>query len=54
MATNFSIDPKQFRSALGSFATGVTVITTVDAEGHDIGVTARKHLTVELGVTTYE
>lgn len=35
-----NFDPKDFRRALGKFATGVTIITTRDAEGEDIGVTA--------------
>lgn len=34
-----SIDPDAFRSTLGRFATGVTVVTTVDAQGHDYGMT---------------
>ncbi|MGP9568798.1 flavin reductase [Halomonas sp. AOP5-B2-8] len=35
-----SIDTRDFRNALGKFATGVTVITTRDAEGEHYGVTA--------------
>ncbi len=34
------IDPKEFRSALGRFATGVTVITTIDTDQKPVGVTA--------------
>ncbi|WP_027966402.1 flavin reductase [Halomonas halocynthiae] len=34
------IDTRDFRNALGKFATGVTVITTKDAEGEHYGVTA--------------
>ena len=34
------MDTKQFRNALGSFATGVTIITTRDEAGGAIGVTA--------------
>lgn len=41
-------DPKAFRMALGSFATGVTVITTLDAAGKDVGVTASSFNTVSL------
>lgn len=33
------LDSDQFRSVLGRFATGVTVITTRDAQGHDFGMT---------------
>jgi 3-hydroxy-9,10-secoandrosta-1,3,5(10)-triene-9,17-dione monooxygenase reductase component len=42
------IDPKAFRMALGSFATGVTVVTTKGLEGEDIGVTASSFNTVSL------
>ena len=34
------LDPKAFRRALGNFATGVTIITTVGANGEKVGVTA--------------
>lgn len=34
-----SIDPDSFRSVLGRFASGVTVITTRDASGRDHGMT---------------
>jgi flavin reductase (DIM6/NTAB) family NADH-FMN oxidoreductase RutF len=34
------IGPDEFRRALGHFATGVTVVTTVDAEGRPAGLTA--------------
>lgn len=43
-----SIEPIAFRNALGSFATGVTVITTVDAEGKRYGVTANSYNSVSL------
>ncbi len=36
--TNF--DKTEFRKTLGQFATGVTVITTLDGEGGRVGVTA--------------
>jgi flavin reductase (DIM6/NTAB) family NADH-FMN oxidoreductase RutF len=29
-----AIAPEDFRAAMGSFAAGVTVITTLDASGH--------------------
>ncbi|MCC6076723.1 flavin reductase [Pseudomonas sp. GCM10022188] len=41
-------DPKDFRRALGKFPTGVTVITTRDAEGHPIGVTASSFNTLSI------
>ncbi|MDH5234894.1 MAG: flavin reductase family protein, partial [Gemmatimonadota bacterium] len=34
------LDPARFRSALGRFASGVTVLTMRDAEGKDHGMTA--------------
>jgi len=42
------IDPKQFRAALGSFATGVTIVTTHSKNGEDIGVTANSFNSVSL------
>ncbi|HHI89177.1 MAG TPA: flavin reductase, partial [Hellea balneolensis] len=33
-------DKMEFRRTLGQFATGVTIITTLDSEGAPIGVTA--------------
>jgi len=41
-------DPGAFRNALGSFATGVTVITTVGRDGDDAGVTASSFNSVSL------
>jgi len=35
-----AFDPREYRSALGSFATGVTVTTMVDGSGRRYGVTA--------------
>ena len=35
-----AIDNKVLRRALGSFATGVTIVTTRDTAGADIGLTA--------------
>jgi len=34
-----TIDPAQFKSTLGRFASGITVITTHDADGRDHGMT---------------
>ncbi|MCB8876694.1 flavin reductase [Acidisoma silvae] len=39
---------RQFRNALGSFATGVTVITARAADGSDVGVTANSFNSVSL------
>ncbi|MBW4022712.1 MAG: flavin reductase family protein [Proteobacteria bacterium] len=39
---------RQFRNALGSFATGVTIITTVGPDGSDVGVTANSFNSVSL------
>lgn len=42
------IDPRQFRKALGNFATGVTVITASTADGRRTGVTANSFNSVSL------
>ena len=34
-----SINPDEFRAVLGRFATGVTILTARDTEGHDHGMT---------------
>ena len=41
-------DVREFRAALGAFATGVTVITTLDAEARPVGVTANSFNSVSL------
>ena len=46
--TSPSIDPKSFRKALGSFTTGVTVVTTRGADGRDTGLTANSFNSVSL------
>lgn len=43
-----SFDPKDFRRALGKFATGVTVVTALDENGEKIGVTASSFNTVSI------
>jgi flavin reductase (DIM6/NTAB) family NADH-FMN oxidoreductase RutF/DNA-binding IclR family transcriptional regulator len=43
-----SIDSKELRKTLGAFTTGVTVITTSDAQGRDYGVTANSFSSVSL------
>lgn len=42
------IDAKQFRQALGAFTTGVTIVTTIDEAGNDVGVTANSFNSVSL------
>uniref|UniRef100_UPI0025BA7325 flavin reductase family protein n=1 Tax=Aquabacterium sp. TaxID=1872578 RepID=UPI0025BA7325 len=42
------IDPKAFRQVLGHYPTGVTVVTTVDAEGVPRGLTANSFTSVSL------
>jgi flavin reductase (DIM6/NTAB) family NADH-FMN oxidoreductase RutF len=43
-----AIDPREFRNTLGCFATGVTVITTTDANGKPVGLTANSFTSVSL------
>ena len=43
-----TIDPDSFRSVLGRFASGITVITAVDTDGHDVGMTASAFCSVSL------
>jgi len=42
------IDPKDFRNALGTFATGVTIITAVAADGKPVGLTCNSFASVSL------
>jgi 3-hydroxy-9,10-secoandrosta-1,3,5(10)-triene-9,17-dione monooxygenase reductase component len=42
------VDARQFRDALGSFTTGVTIVTTRDAAGQDIGLTVNSFNSVSL------
>lgn len=42
------IDRTEFRNALGQFATGVTIVTTIDASGKPVGVTASSFNSVSL------
>lgn len=46
--TGQTFDPSHFRNALGSFATGVTIVTTVGLEGEDVGMTANSFNSVSL------
>ncbi|MEL7103590.1 MAG: flavin reductase family protein [Pseudomonadota bacterium] len=43
-----SFDLRTFRDTLGLFVTGVTVITTRDAAGHPVGITANSFNSVSL------
>ena len=40
MSADFQARTRQFRTALGSFATGVTIVTTRNRAGEDIGLIA--------------
>lgn len=48
MTSPIAFDSINFRNALGSFATGVTIVTTRDADGQDIGLTANSFNSVSL------
>ena len=41
-------DSRQFRTAMGQFCTGVTVITTVCEDGRKVGLTANSFTSVSL------
>ena len=43
-----TIDPDSYRSVLGRFASGITVVTTLDAEGRDVGMTVSAFCSVSL------
>ena len=43
-----TFDQRQFRNALGSFATGVTIVTTCDGHGNDFGLTVNSFNSVSL------
>ncbi len=43
-----SLDPREFRQALGSFTTGVTIITARHQDGQPVGVTANSFNSVSL------
>lgn len=49
--SNTEFDVKDFRRALSQFPTGVTVITTIDAEGNPVGVTASSFNSVSMEPT---
>ena len=43
-----AIDPGRFRQALAQFATGVTVVTTIDPDGRPLGLTVNAFCSVSL------
>ena len=43
-----AIDPRDFRNALGTFATGVTIITAMAADGRPYGLTCNSFASVSL------
>src|SRR3954471_3865495 len=42
------VDVREFRSALGAFTTGVTIVTTRDGAGRDVGLTVNSFNSVSL------
>src|ERR1700753_3000353 len=42
------IDPRDFRNALGTYATGVTIITAAGADGKPVGLTCNSFASVSL------
>jgi flavin reductase (DIM6/NTAB) family NADH-FMN oxidoreductase RutF len=42
------IEPEQFRTVLGRFASGVTIVTAVSEEGNDLGMTVSAFCSVSL------
>ena len=43
-----TFDAREFRNALGAFATGVTIVTTMSDDGEPIGLTANSFSSVSL------
>jgi 3-hydroxy-9,10-secoandrosta-1,3,5(10)-triene-9,17-dione monooxygenase reductase component len=48
MTSSINAAGAEFRRALGRFATGVTIVTTRDAAGKDVGLTANSFSSVSL------
>ena len=48
MSADFQARTRQFRAALGTFTTGVTIVTTRNPAGEDIGLTANSFNSVSL------
>src|SRR6201988_1687965 len=45
---NSPIDPRDFRNALGTFGTGVTIVTAMSTDGKPYGVTCNSFTSVSL------
>src|SRR5690349_14344610 len=45
---NSPVDPRDFRTALGTFGTGVTIVTAMSADGAPYGVTCNSFASVSL------
>jgi flavin reductase (DIM6/NTAB) family NADH-FMN oxidoreductase RutF len=43
-----SIEPRDFRDTVGCFATGITIITTIEADGTPVGLTANSFTSLSL------
>ena len=43
-----TFDQRQFRDAVGCFATGVTIVTTLDHDGNKVGITANSFTSLSL------
>ena len=43
-----TLDPDSFRSVLGRFASGITIVTAIDADGRDVGMTVSAFSSVSL------
>ena len=43
-----TVDSKEFRNTVGCFATGITVITTLEADGTPVGLTANSFTSLSL------
>ena len=43
-----TVDAKEFRNTVGCFATGITVITTLEADGAPVGLTANSFTSLSL------
>lgn len=48
MADRTEVDPDEFRRVLSCFATGVAVVTTLDAQGEKVGITVSSFNSVSL------
>ena len=42
------VRPQEFRAAMGMFTTGVTIVTSTDAQGHPLGMTINSFNSVSL------